>query len=362
MTGPGKSENKGRTVVPPWSAKRSRRIQRMREEDAMPELAETDDEPDDPPPPLESDSEPEFVPRPRHGARSKAMPKGRARQGKVPQQTQQSGQEQGKSKTPADPGSSGPSTADTIGDPRVYVLSVCDGIGGIFVAVSKYTSEIEGHACEKEQALREFVRKKWPKVGQSALIEELDVQAILEDIMKVRPDIVLMVGGVPCQPFSGLADDPRGMADPRAAPIGHFVRIRDGLSAHLRRADIDFYWMIEEVASMTRAHRDEISRITGTEPVLLHAADYGWIHRPRLYCGAWTIRHSANIPTMGVWSTSHRMQWPKTWRCCDSSASRSQLSGTPRVAGYGDTRRRPPSKGCPRPQPISSRRIRGGGS
>ena len=36
---------------------------------------------------------------------------------------------------------------------------------------------------------------------------------------------------------------------------------------------------------MSRAHRDQISQLLGAEPVLLQAADFGWIHRPRLYWG-----------------------------------------------------------------------------
>ena len=40
---------------------------------------------------------------------------------------------------------------------------------------------------------------------------------------------------------------------------------------------------------MTKARRDEMSEILGTEPTLLHAADFGWIHRPRLY---WGLDHS----------------------------------------------------------------------
>ena len=46
-----------------------------------------------------------------------------------------------------------------------------------------------------------------------------------------------------------------------------------------------FKWMVEEVASMSVAHRKQISELLGGEPVLLHAADFGWMHRPRIYWG-----------------------------------------------------------------------------
>ena len=36
---------------------------------------------------------------------------------------------------------------------------------------------------------------------------------------------------------------------------------------------------------MSAAHRDRISELVGSSPVLLNAADWGWVHRPRYYWG-----------------------------------------------------------------------------
>ena len=38
---------------------------------------------------------------------------------------------------------------------------------------------------------------------------------------------------------------------------------------------------------MSAPHREEISSILGSPPILLHAADFGWVHRPRFY---WVAR------------------------------------------------------------------------
>ena len=48
---------------------------------------------------------------------------------------------------------------------------------------------------------------------------------------------------------------------------------------------IGFKWLVEEVASMAQKHRDEISATLGGQPVLLNAADWGWVQRARLYWG-----------------------------------------------------------------------------
>ena len=114
-------------------------------------------------------------------------------------------------------------------DPSVYLISVCDGIGGAMLAVSQYTQRIAGCAVEKEPNLRQFVAQKWPQMHCTAMIEDVDVSALLRQVRHMKPDIVLMIGGVPCQSFSALADEPLGFPDERTAPIRHFVRIRDAM-------------------------------------------------------------------------------------------------------------------------------------
>ena len=171
-------------------------------------------------------------------------------------------------------------------DPLVYVISVCDGVGGAFLAVRRYTTRIRGWAVERKRHLAAFVRSQWPQLHSTALVEEVTVAEVLRQIVAPSPDVILLIGGVPCQPFSGLASDPQGFRDERPAPIYHFVRIRDGVSEGLPSGLRDsFYWLMEEVASMSRGHRDQISGIVGAQPILFQAADKGWIHRPRLYWG-----------------------------------------------------------------------------
>eukprot|EP00971_Amphidinium_carterae_P312288 6207066-Amphidinium_carterae.1 len=41
--------------------------------------------------------------------------------------------------------------------------------------------------------------------------------------------------------------------------------------------------MLEEVATMSEESRMQITALAGHPPVLLHAADFGWVHRARLY-------------------------------------------------------------------------------
>ena len=102
-------------------------------------------------------------------------------------------------------------------DPSAYVISFCDGAGGAFVAVSHFTRKVKGHACEKEDHLREFVTRRWPQITASKLTADLKVQQLMDEIRKEMPDIVILIGGPPCQPFSELGNNPRGFEDERSA-------------------------------------------------------------------------------------------------------------------------------------------------
>ena len=190
-----------------------------------------------------------------------------------------------------------------LGDPLTYLVSLCDGLGAAMVAVSQKTSRLQGFLCEKKDHLRDFTAKKWPQFDSCARIEQVDVEDLAKRIAAVAPDIVLLVAGTPCQPLSGLATDPKGFEDERTAPILHFVRIRDGLNKILADTGVEFKWMLEEVASMSEPHREQLSAVLGCSPVLFHSADFGHIHRPRLYWGLdleAVIRHRASRPHVDI--------------------------------------------------------------
>ena len=97
------------------------------------------------------------------------------------------------------------------------------------MAASWKTTRIRGHVCEEKPNLRRFTSDKWPMCTSSARIEDLTAAVLFPLIMAADPDLVILIGGPPCQPYSGLATDPKGLSDPRAAPLRHFVRLREEL-------------------------------------------------------------------------------------------------------------------------------------
>ena len=175
---------------------------------------------------------------------------------------------------------------EEVEDYKVFVISLCDGMGGGLVAVTTKTARMRGHVVEKEEHLREFVCGKFPGATASTMVEAFDIEAVLAEVEKEDPDALMLIMGPPCQPFSLLATTPLGLDDPRCAALKSFVKIRDALDKGFSTRDArKFRWILEEVANMTAPHRDAISKLLGCQPVLVNAADWGWVQRARLYWG-----------------------------------------------------------------------------
>ena len=82
-------------------------------------------------------------------------------------------------------------------------------------------------------------------------MSDLDIERVLQDIVAKNPDLILCVGGIPCQPWSDLGNA-RGEDDARASTVQDFVRIRDGIrDGVMSRCGASFLWAVEEVASMS---------------------------------------------------------------------------------------------------------------
>ena len=124
---------------------------------------------------------------------------------------------------------------------------------------------------------------------------------------------VLLAAGPPCQPFSGLGVQP-GWDDPRAAPLQHTLQIIVELRRRCKRAGLTFNFLLEEVASMQPDIRDYISQFLSVPPCLLQSADWGWVHRSRLWWGivppssTTSAAASTTLPTLPFPGCS--LSWP----------------------------------------------------
>jgi len=90
----------------------------------------------------------------------------------------------------------------------------------------------------------------------------------------------LLIGGSPCQDLSTAKANGKGLEGEKSSLFFEYVRILKEVRPK--------YFLLENVASMKKADKDEITRIMGVEPILINSALVSAQNRKRLY---WT-----NIP------------------------------------------------------------------
>lgn len=152
------------------------------------------------------------------------------------------------------------------------VLSCFDGISCGQLALIRaghtydnyYASEVDKYAIKT-------TLKNFPQTIQLG-----DIKGVWS---RNLPQIDLIMGGSPCQDLS-IAGKRAGLSGERSGLFWHFVR--------LVRTCKPKYFLLENVASMTKENRDIISKALGVEPILINSALVSAQQRKRLY---WT-----NIP------------------------------------------------------------------
>lgn len=93
---------------------------------------------------------------------------------------------------------------------KLKVLDVCSGIGGFSLGLERAGMETIAF-CEIEDYPVKVLNKHWPNVPVFRDIRKLTKELLLNEVSSL-PDII--VGGIPCQPFS-VAGKQRGSEDDR---------------------------------------------------------------------------------------------------------------------------------------------------
>ena len=123
-----------------------------------------------------------------------------------------------------------------------------------------------------------MVLNAWPDAIVLSDVNKVD-DAMIRDILRTKPFVSkgLVVGGPPCQPFTGLNPGRAGFADPRAGGIAGFVQLVRMLRDSFPQ--IEWHSLMENVASMSRVDRGAITA----------ALNQGWDQLPRYWFDAATI-------------------------------------------------------------------------
>ena len=150
------------------------------------------------------------------------------------------------------------------------VLSLFDGCGTGLLALKRagipvahyYASEVDKYAIQ-------IAKKNHPEIEHIGDVKRVWARNL--------PKIDLLIGGSPCQDLSVAKQNRQGLKGQRSGLFWHYVR--------LFRTTKPRWFLLENVASMSQADRDQITKILGVEPILINSALVSAQQRNRLY---WT--------------------------------------------------------------------------
>ncbi|CAM6092399.1 unnamed protein product [Calypogeia fissa] len=169
----------------------------------------------------------------------------------------------------------------------LVVLSLFDGIGGIWTALCLLGIPFVGYSCEVNVAAIQVVKARHPSVQHLGDVTALQLASIPEKVD-------LVVGGFPCQDLSSMGHR-MGLHGQRSKLFFEMLRIINMLKPT--------WFLAENVASMAWQDRDEISKHLRTIPMEIDSQELTPSRRRRLY---WSnIPYAKRIPRLrDHWSTS----------------------------------------------------------
>jgi site-specific DNA-cytosine methylase len=162
---------------------------------------------------------------------------------------------------------------------KLRVLSLFDGISCAQEALRRLGYDVWYYASEIEEYAMQITKKNFPNTIFVGDVRNVGGELPMVPIIDEGP-IDLLIGGSPCQDLSVAKQNRQGLAGSRSGLFYEYVRILKKLKPR--------WFVLENVASMTRESRDTITKEMGVEPVMIDAALVSAQSRKRLF---WT-----NIP------------------------------------------------------------------
>lgn len=161
------------------------------------------------------------------------------------------------------------------------VLSLFDGISCARVALSKLNIPVEAYyASEIDKYAIQVSQKNWRDIEHIGNIEWLRGEYF------AKQGIDLLIGGSPCQDLSIAKAGRQGLSGTRSGLFYEYVRLLKEVKPK--------YFILENVASMSKEAKAEITKIMGVEPIMIDAALVGAQQRKRLF---WTNIPGVTQPT-----------------------------------------------------------------
>ena len=177
------------------------------------------------------------------------------------------------------------------------VIDLWSGIGGTLFACLSLGLRVYAVAIEQDPIAAERTARRFPNVISLQLVEEFH-GCMLRDFLKRRTvEGVIVGGGSPCQGNSSLNRHRRGLMDPRSQQPEELQRIRDEIEHLAEARGLRVCTFLENVASTPREVVRRYSQVMSAKPLLVKAAQFGWVQRDRLFwLGSFEDFSSVKLP------------------------------------------------------------------
>ena len=140
------------------------------------------------------------------------------------------------------------------------ILSLFDGISCAYLALQKANITIDNYyAYEIDKFALQVSKTRFPQIQHFGNVEGVD--------FLIHKDIDLLIGGPSCQDLSIAKQNRLGLKGERSKVFWEFVRALKEVKPR--------YFLMENVASMSKEDKAVITEALGVEPIMINSALLG---------------------------------------------------------------------------------------
>ena len=170
-------------------------------------------------------------------------------------------------------------------DDWVYLIQGCAGMGGARVAMDAAKIPTTGTNFEIDAALHQVLDQQDHQSRQLGDIKSADASEVIRHIesYSIQPAAIFVTAGTPCSDVARINKNGVGITGSKSGIVDNWVSFLDDLEAQTAEAPWPVISITEMVADMAADDLAGYMNKFRTKAVLIHAADFGWVHRSRLY-------------------------------------------------------------------------------
>ena len=162
------------------------------------------------------------------------------------------------------------------------VIDLWSGIGGTIFSCLSLGLRVYAIAIEQDPDAAERTSRSFPNVISLQLVEEFH-GSMIRAFLKRRTVEGVIVGGCPRQGHSDLNRHRCGEMDSRSHQPQELRRICSEIEGMPEAEGLRVCAFIEDVASSPRDVLRCYSQLMSAKPILVRAAQFGWVHRGRFF-------------------------------------------------------------------------------